>query len=892
MSTRFYGILIGLSLAISASAQEQMRDTTSTPQRIGYVSGNVNTLAGAIDKVTEKQMNKGLVISSLDALNGRSAGVQIAHRGNQEAMVSAVRVRGTTSLTGGNDPLVIIDGVTSDLTTLSTIYPADIESFTILKDATETAQYGSRGAAGVIEVSTKKSQSGRFHIAYDGNIGFESIYKQNDMLSADGFRKAAQDMNVYIIDGGHSTNYRDAIARTGFVQNHHVAFGGGTETSSYRTSIGLIDHQTVIKTNRLRNYIAKLDVTQKAFGNRLTVDLGIFASIQKNRRLPFQAKLFYSADTFNPTLNDRRNADGSFDNVTEAQWISNPLAMLEMKDDEENGHFNAHLRGKVDLGYGIQMGLFGSYSYNTDDNAHYYPTFVWSHGEAYRADTKSEHLLGNVTLEKTFNITKDQHLSLLALAEAQASESKGFNVTTSNFVTDAYGYENISAGAVSSWEGIDSYHDDSHMQSFMMRAKYTLLERYSLMVNARADGSSKVGRNNRWGFFPSVSGVWIVSDEPWMKPLTWLSTLKLRAGMGRSGNLGGIGSYNSTQLVQPNGVVNVGGTVATTLGIIRNANPDLRWEVKHTRNIGFNMGVWDQRVMLTVDYYKSKTTDLLYMYDVPVPPYPYDKLLANLGEMENQGLEIGFGITPLSTRDIDLSVNLNMAFQSNKLVSLNGEYNGTYLTAPERSCIARLSGAGFHGGSDITMQIVGEQLGVFYLPHCNGLVKQEDGSFKYDVSDEKYVCGQAVPKMTLGSNIALRYRQWDINIQMNGAFGHKIYNGTALTYMNMDMLPNYNVMKGAPEQNIQDQTISDYWLERGDFLNINYLALGWNVPVRGKYIQQLRLSASVNNLATITGYSGLTPMINSSVVNSTLGVDDKGTFPVYRSFSFGLSIKF
>ena len=190
------------------------------------------------------------------------------------------------------------------------------------------------------------------------------------------------------------------------------------------------------------------------------------------------------------------------------------------------------------------------------------------------------------------------------------------------------------------------------------------------------------------------------------------------------------------------------------------------------------------------------------------------------------------------------------------------------------------------------MQIVGEQLGMFYLPHCNGLIKQADGSYRYDVSSEKQICGQATPKMKLGSNVALRYRHWDISVQMNGAFGHKIFNGTALTYMNMRMLPNYNVMKEAPDQNIKDQTISDYWLERGDYLNIDYVNLGWNVPIKSKYIQQLRLSAAVNNLATITGYSGLTPMINSSVVNSTLGVDDKNSFPVYRSYSMAISLKF
>ena len=401
-----------------------------------------------------------------------------------------------------------------------------------------------------------------------------------------------------------------------------------------------------------------------------------------------------------------------------------------------------------------------------------------------------------------------------------------------------------------------------------------------------------MGRNHRWGFFPSVSAAWVISDEPWVRRLGFVHSAKLRVGYGLSGNLGGIDSYNSMQLIQPNGLVPVGGAPATTLGIIRNANPDLRWEVKRTYNAGLDLQLWHGRIALTIDYYRSRTTDMLYVYDVPVPPFTYDRLLANLGSMKNSGLEIGFGITPLRTKDIDLSVNMNWTFERNRLLSLDGFYNGQYLTAPSMKGIAALWGAGFHGASDVVMQMVGQPLGVFYLPHCNGLTTASDGRKVYDVSSEKYICGQATPRAMMGSNIAFRYRQWDVTMQMNGAFGHKIYNGTALTYMNMLSMPNYNVMQGAPEAGIHDQTISDYWLERGDYVNIDYITVGWTVPLRSRYVQGLRLSASVNNVATITGYSGLTPMINSSVVGPTLGIDDKNLRPVYRSYTAGLSIQF
>ena len=876
--------------AFQVAAQTEQRDTTLT-MRVGYFSGRQNTLAGAVDKVTEGRMNKGLVTSSLDALSGQAAGVQVASGGNQEAMVSAVRVRGTTSLTGGNDPLVIIDGVTSDLATLSTVYPADIESFTILKDASETAQYGSRGAAGVIEVATKKGRQSQFHISYDGTMGFESVFKRMNMLNAAQFRQAATALNLDFMDKGADTDFGRSIERTGFVQTHHIAFGGGSETANYRASVGMMEHRTVIQTNTYRNYIAKLDISQQAFDDHLTVDLGIFGSLQKNNYLPFKQKLLYSAQTFNPTFPDGANADGSYHQVTEALWINNPNSLLTMKQDEDNAHFNVHLNATVKLLKGLKLRAFGSYSYNTVNNAHHYPAIVWSHGEAYRGNDKHEEALGNISLDYTLNLSRSS-LNLMLLAEAESQKVTGFYTTATNFSTDAFGYDKLSAGAARPWDGTDSYHTDAHMESFLLHAQYTLLDKYSLTANARADASSKVGKNHRWGFFPSVSAAWVMSNERWMQNLKFVDNAKLRVGFGLSGNLGGIDSYNSMQLIQPNGLVPMNGTPVTTLGIIRNANPDLKWEVKTSFNVGLDLLFWNRRLALTVDYYNSKTSDMLYVYDVPVPPYPYDKLLANIGYMYNSGLEIGFGITPLRTKDVELTVNINWTLEHNKLVSLDGDYNGQWLTAPAMKGISSLWGPGFHGASDVVMQVVGQPLGVFYLPHCNGVKTDADGSKYYDVTSEKYICGQATPKAMMGSNIALRYRQWDVTVQMNGAFGHKIYNGTKLTYMNMLSLPNYNVMQGAPEQNIQDQTISDYYLEKGDYLNIDYLTVGWNVPLTSRYVKALRLSASVNNLATFTGYSGLTPMINSSVVNSTLGIDDKNVLPVYRSYTFSLSIQF
>lgn len=855
--------------------------------------------------VTEKQMNKGFVSSGLGALSGQSAGVTITSGANRAAMLSAVRVRGTTSLTGGNDPLVIIDGVTSDLSTLGTLYPGDIESFTILKDASETAQYGSRGASGVIQVVTKKGQGGQFRISYDGTAGFESVCKNLDMLSAAGFREWNRSMGYRFMDLGYDSDMPASILRTGSVQNHHIAFSGGTDDAHYRASIGLQDHNTVVRTNAYRNYSAKLDIGQKAFGGRVEVDLGIFGSLQSAAELHDMQHLFYSSAAFNPTFPAGANADGSYSQIPSASQINHPVSLLEKSYNTENAHFNTHVRTLLRLTDRLALTAFGSYSVNFVDLSHFFPTIVWSHGEAYRESVKTKDILGNVSLD--YKWTRDRHdLSLTALAEAQRTTTDGFHVTSTDFSTNVFGQAALQSGATLPWEGAGSSWTDPRMVSFLGGATYGFAGKYSLSVNARADASSKFGSRHRWGFFPSASVSWNAIKEPFFRDIAWLDNLKFNAGYGYSGNQDALGPYNSMQLVMPDGIAYYEGAPLTVYNIVRNANPDLRWEVRTTANVGMEAAFARNRIVFTAEFYSSRTRDMLYLYDVSVPPFAFDKLMANLGKMSNRGLEFGLGLTPVETRDAQLNLKFNLSFQQNRLVSLSGWYNDTYIEAPSMSPISTLNGAGFHGGyNDVVYQIVGEPLGVFYLPHCTGLVPKGDGTYGYGIADldgdgeinvsdghDRYIAGQATPKAMLGSNISFRYRHFDISCQVNGAFGHKIYNGTSLTYMNMASLPFYNVLSEAPQRKISDQEVTDYWLEKGDYLNIDYVTVGWNLPLFASLVRNIRLSLSVNNLATLTAYSGLTPMINSFVVNGTLGLDDKISFPVYRTYTMAVSIQF
>lgn len=892
--------------SLSAQENPQTELPPDSILNIGYARGSLINLSGSVERITESQMNKEQITNPLEAIQGRVAGLTILKSSNGMAALESVRMRGTTSLTSGNDPLIIVDGVLGDLTMLTSIYPADIESFTILKDASETAQYGSRGASGVINIVTKKGVAGKTRVNYSGSFGIAHVYRHLDMLSGAEFRKVAAENDLQILDKGYDTDFQKEIEQVGLQQNHNIAFYGGGEASNYRVSLGYQDRQGVVDNESMKLFTANMNMSQKLLDGFIDCELGLFGSVKKNRTLFDTQKTFYSAATFNPTFPNHKNPEmGGWDQITTASQITNPLAWMEVDNNNDASYLSAHARLTFNLMEDLKLVMFGSYTYNDAEDAQYLPTSVWANGQAYRGDRKSESLLGNLML--TYRKQAGAHFfDVLALGELEKNIYKGFYTTVTNFSSNALGYHNLQAGALRPWDGTGSYYEDPHLASFLGRVNYTYDNRYVVTLNARTDASSKFGRNHKWGFFPSASLAWNVTEEAFMKQFRSVDNLKLRVGYGLAGNQGGIDSYTTMALVRPNGVAPVGNAPLVTYESMKNVNPDLKWEVKHTFNAGFDLSMYGNRLLLSVNYYNSKTTDMLYQYNVSVPPFPYSTLLANLGSMRNSGTEVSVGVTPLKTKDMELNINANITFQKNKLLSLSGVYNGEYISASEYTAIAGLNGAGTHGGyNNIVYQIVGQPLGVFYLPHCEGLVSDGEGGYTYQIADlngggvnledgeDRYVAGQAIPKVLLGSNISFRYKNIDISLQINGAFGHKVYNGTSLSYMNMNSLPDYNVLAEAPKRMIKDQTATDYWLESGNYVNFDYLTVGWTVPLKPRrFLKGIRLAGTVNNLGTISGYSGLTPLVNSSLVDATLGVDDKRTYPLLRTYTVSLSLNF
>lgn len=887
---------------------------------VGYAIGNKRSVSGAVEKVRKEDMNTGVVTEPLDAMKGKVAGVVISNVGGDPTAEKNIRIRGTTSLSGGNDPLVIIDGVFGDLHTLNAISPSDIESLTILKDASETAQYGSRGASGVIVVTTLQGKAGFADIEYNGLFGVNWVYKNLDMLSADEWRAGASRLGLNTNDKGASTDWYSEIERKAtLTQTHSLSFTSGNEISNMRASISVVDRPGLLRNSGSRNYTAKLNGSQYAFKKKLKIDLGIFGSRREGDQQFDMFRTFYSAAAYNPTYPNYKNPEtGMWDEDKTAIEVYNPLGMLEIENKNLMTHLNVNGRINYRLIKGLDLSAFGSYTYFSRNQRRYIPNDIQQgsmngNGKAYLSYAERSDLMGNIQLTFTRDFGLHQ-LNALALLEAQKQTLFESGTTVTGFETNYFLYNNLKAGANISWGDATSNATRYALLSYMARVNYMYDGKYVVTANVRRDGSSKLGSGNKWGFFPSGSVAWIVSNETFMKNLPFVTNLKLRAGYGVTGNQDAIDPYQSLSLMAPNGTTLVDGSATTTFYIDSNPNPDLRWEKKYTFDVGMDLSLFESRVRLTADYYASTTKDMLYKYTVPVPPFVYTSMLANLGEMRNNGFEIAVTGDIVKKKDFSFTLGTNLSFQKNKLVSLSGTYMGSEFTTSKYIQVSAVNASSLTQYAGVTYLTEGQPIGVFYIPYCNGLITKEDGKKVYDIADldengkidlsdsgDRYIAGQALPKVYMGAYVNLRYKNFDLSMQLNGAFGHKIYNGTSLTFNNLSLFPTYNVLDGALDKSIYDIKISDYYLEKGDYVNIEYITLGYNLPLdklQLKWMKSLRVAFSVNNVATITGYSGMTPMINSanvgtqSSVSGTLGVDDKLIYPLSRTYSLSLGVKF
>ena len=873
---------------------------------IGYAVGNKRSVSGAVEKVTADKLNKGYVADAIEALSGNVPGLLITNNGGNINGEPTVRLRGTSSLSGGNDPLVIIDGVFSNLSQLQNLAVEDLADLTVLKDASETAQYGSRGAAGVIVATTKRGERGQFNVEYSGRLGVSTIAREILPLNADQWRKLVNDIcpgSGY--DMGYDTEWMKWVRNDHpFQNNHTISLTHGPDNYNMRASIGANLQNSLIKETTNNNYNINFAANQKALGGRLVFDLNLRAS-QRNQK-NIGGNVMSGALTYNPTFPGHRNPETD-------KWDRDPNSMMAGHPGEafESPTYitgnNITASGKItwNIIKGLQLSAFGSYGRMLSSNKNYSPTTIsTSVGTATIRNTERTDMMGNIQLSyiKTFG---KHEINALGLVEAQKVETFTSSMSASNFDTNKFGFNRMDAGAVVKYGNVSSNATANQLLSYMARLNYMYDSRYVLTANLRADGSSKLGANNKWGFFPSASAAWILTNEQFMKGLRYLNNLKIRVGYGLTGNQDAITAYNSLQVMNPTGITNYNGLPTVTYAIGSNANPDLKWETKATFDVGVDFAFFRSRLSGTIDYYRSRTKDMLYTYKVPVPPFVYTSLLANMGEMTNNGIEFAIRGDVIRSKDWTLNVSANAAYQVNKLISLHGTYNGEELTTPKYIVLASGTAGGLTSNTGVTYMTEGKPVGIFRLPVHDGFDEDVQGHLHYrvkdldgngvDLSDEgdREEMGQAMPKVTANMTINLRWKNFDLATQLQGAFGHKIYNFTSMCLHDLSGFPMYNVLQEAIDDNIYGLSHTSYYLEKGDYVNIAYVTLGYNLPVsvtRNSLIKGMRVAFSCNNVATITGYSGLTPMINSASISG--GVDARNVFPIMRTFTLQFNVKF
>ena len=873
---------------------------------IGYAVGNKRSVSGAVDRVTAKDMNLGYIATPIDAIRGKVPGMVISQDGGNVNAEPTVRIRGTSSLSGGNDPLVIIDGVFGSLEMLNTIAAQDIEE--VLKDASETAQYGSRGAAGVIVVTTAKGKEGVSNITYNGQFGISHAYKQLQMLSPDEWRHVNQTLFSGVgKDLGASTNWMDWVQNSVYTQNNHtVSLTQATKKGSMRATFGINDRTGSVRNTGNTTYYGRFNSNLHGLNNKLSLEFNLSAIYRESKP---GSNVWSSAAVYNPTYPSERNPETGIWDIDNnvSSMVVHPGEIMEYDLKNESTRINASARATYKIIDGLSLSAFGSFMYVNANNKAYYPNDVYAYrGNRGRAQVSNRHgkdWMGNIQANYSKEFNKHA-INALALVEGQSYYTFNSSVYTEGFDTNYFKYNNLAAGALLSYGNASSGAQKNTLLSYMARLNYMFDNKYVITVNARTDGSSKLGANHKWGFFPSASAAWIISNEEFMKKQKIFSTLKLRAGYGVTGNQDAISPLNSLQVLSPNGISSYNNQSVVTYAVASNANPDLKWETKYTFDIGLDFTMFNGRLRGTMDYFHSTTKDLLYTYNVSVPPFTYPTLLANMGEMVNKGFEFSISGEVIKNKKWGLNLSGNVSFLKNKLISLSGAYNGEALTTTDWVVVSSAGGSGLTANTAVTYMAEGYPVGIFRLPVHDGFNQASDGKKTYKFKDldgdgtidhsdsgDREILGQVVPKVNMNLNAQLRYKQFDLSVQFNGAFGHKIYNATHLNYNNLNLFPSYNVLKTAPDLGIYDIVHTSYWLEKGDYVNIEYITLGYNIPTKVfKVFSNARIALSCNNVATITGYSGLTPMINSASFQG--GVDSRNIYPINRTYTIQLILSF
>jgi iron complex outermembrane receptor protein len=886
---------------------------------VGYGTMTRKDVTSSITTVKAEDMNVGIYTDPAQMLQGKVPGLTIVQSSDPNGGTNSINLRGASTLNGSTAPLYVVDGIPG--VDLSLIAPDDIESIDVLRDASATAIYGSKAANGVIIVTTKKGKEGRTNVTYSGWVSFENILKDLDVMSASELREyAASTGQTLINDMGADTNWADETKRTGFAHNHNLSISGGNGQTTYNASVNYMERDGVIRGTGMNRFVGRSLVQSTVLKDHLTFALGLNGSISNHWGVSTdsQGKSAYDAMYYYSPLVPVTNEDGSWYEDLGISQNYNPLSIVN-EDLSRTTNKRIQATGKVTVKIIDGLLLNGNFSYQNQNWAYksYHTTqsqISKKNGEANRNTTESIQKVMELyaNYDKTFN---DIHkLSLMAgYSWEQQNNGDGFWATTYNFYDDTLLWNNIGLGNSKDTDCIGANTESVlRMISFYGRANYSFDSKYILQAAIRRDGSSAFGANHRWATFPSVSAAWRISDESFLKDTNIFDDLKVRIGYGVSGNSQGFDAFSSRLYYSGTGWFTASdGNSYHTLGVSQNANPDLKWERTGMFNVGIDFAFLKGRLNGTIEYYNKNTTDLIYGYTVSTDRYPVNWINANVGSMNNRGVEFTINAVPVKTRDFMWTSSLNLSHNRNRVTKLSNEqYSVDYINTYNPSL------AGF---STTTIQriIEGQPIGTFYMYEWagyneNGIsqfyahdeetgerILNEDGTYAttQDPGEkDRTIVGNAQPKLNLGWNNTLTYKNWSLNAFFTGVFGQKIFNELRATYSNVtNVSVGKNVLREiVTEQKATDtmaQAPSDRYLENGSYFRLSSLTLGYTFKNFAGWLNNLHLYATCNNVFTITGYSGRDPEI--CLGGLTPGCDSRNTqYPRTRQFLFGATINF
>ncbi len=870
---------------------------------VGYGTARKKDLTGSVSTIGSKDLNPGPVTSPLQQIAGKAAGVNVIQIGSEPGSAPGVRIRGITSLVGGSDPLVVVDGVQGNMDLFRQVPPNEIESVDVLKDASATAIYGSRGAPGVIIVTTKKNRAGRSTVEFNSTASVDMISKKLQVLNAEEWWQQAQKYNVPASENHASnTDLFDILTRDGFTQNHAIAFGGGANNFNYRASVAAILQNGIVINSNFKNYIGRIQATQKALDDRLTLTMNLNSNVSNTLGSPgsvgraaFTSNLISNSYVARPT-DPIFNADGTYFTDPNVFQYINPYAVSQTVVNESgaNNLFGS-LRSDLEVVKGLTASWFGSWRKTNGYSGYYLPAAstvsyaIDNKGVANISNNRAEERLMDISLNYK-KVYGDHRVEALGLYEYQTQIYQGNFAQAKGFINDITTYNALQNGDLSKVTpgDVSSYKNDRNLVSFLGRINYSFLDRYLVTASLRRDGASVLGKNNKWGNFPSASVAWRLSQEGFMQNQHLFSDLKLRAGYGVTGNQQGLYPQNSTQLVGSSGVTYFGGSQITNFIITQNANSDLKWETRKQANIGLDFAFMKSRLSGSVDVFKATTTNLLFNYTVPQPPYPYGSILANVGSLLNEGIEVALNYQVIKTHDMTFNLGGNVSFLKNRVLELSGSINGVPLNT------------NFVGWGSNSYLIKGMPIGTFnILQHqsINGVGsevvvdKNKDGIIDQgNQSPDRYIAGSSVPKYTYAFTPSFSYKNFDVSMLWRGSGGNKLYNDLRSNLSRFENLGKANVLKSAiPLGLFTSQYGSDLWLEDGDFLRFDNLNIGYRFNTKNtKFIDALRVSLTGSNLAVFTKYTGIDPELGGGYG----GAGDNGIYPRTRNIAIGLNVIF